>query len=120
VPTSFSSLFLKVSSPSFILRSTIRHPTFVNLRISSDLTVIQAGNESMSYNLGHGEATIVILSMAATHNEQSHIVAWRTSLAETGDILQNTVSRDFRRVVTMIPKCANQAVFFVLIALRIL
>jgi hypothetical protein len=49
--------------------------------------------------------------MAATHNEQSHVVAWRTSLAETGDILQNTVSRGFHRVVTMIPKCANQAVW---------
>ena len=58
--------------------------------------------------------------MAATHNEQSHVVAWRTSLTETGDILQNTVSHGFRSFVTMIPKCTNQAVFFVLIALRIL
>jgi hypothetical protein len=53
--------------------------------------------------------------MAAMHNEQSHVVAWRTSLAETGDIVQNTVSHGFRSLVTMITKCANQTVFFVLI-----
>ena len=59
-------------------------------------------------------------SMASTHNEQSHVVAWRTSLAETGDIPQNTVSLGFRSLVTMIRKCTNQAIFFVFIALRIL
>ena len=107
----------------YLFYCTVLHQAFQVLRQPKETQIRFRTNCASSRpenRIDEVQLTIVYLSMAATHNEQSHVVAWRTSLAETGDILQNTVSRDFRRVVIMIPKCANQAVFFVLIARRIL
>src|SRR5229473_3165634 len=98
-------------------RAILKHPTraFISTNptdelITAGLRVTQTGNRIEVVQLRSRRGDDCDSSMAATHNEQSHVVGWQTSLAETGDILQSTVSHGFRSLVTMIPKCANQAV----------
>jgi hypothetical protein len=59
-------------------------------------------------------------STAPTHDEQGHIVYWRTRLAKPGNILYDAVSHSACTVLKVIPQGMNQAFFLVFIANRIL
>ena len=57
-------------------------------------------------------------STAPTHDEQGHVVDWRTRFAKPGDIPQDAVSHSVRTLLKMIPERTDQAFFLVFIASR--
>ena len=65
-------------------------------------------------------ATSWLASTAPAHDEQSHIVDWRTSLTEPGDIPQDAVGHSVGTLLKVISQGTDQSLLLVIVACRIL